>query len=442
MDYEAALQFIKDCTKFGIKLGMERITEILRRLGNPQDQFCSVHIAGTNGKGSTTAMYDSIFQEAGYKTGRFTSPHLISYRERFTVNGIKIAKGQVAEIITRIKPVLEAVSDDGYGNPTEFEIGTIIAFEFFKSEKVDIAIIEVGMGGRFDATNVIRPVLSVITHIDYDHQQYLGDTLTQIAFEKAGIIKPGIPVLIGIQQPEIEEYLCQIAASKGSPVILASKIKASNIEVSENGTVAEYQGTCFGDIRIRLGLIGPHQAMNCINVLAGIGVLHQTGFAISRPHVLNGLRKAVWPGRMERIDGIKGLQLYLDGAHNPDGARALVRTIQWLYPGQKIALLVGILNNRPVDEMAAILTPIAAEVIVTEVTGFKTATASELAVHFKNQGIEVIQEPVPGVALQQLLASRNSVAVAAGSLYLIGLLRSYLLQADIYSGRAGNEKES
>lgn len=426
MNYDEALQFIKECAKFGVKLGLERIGEILRRLKNPEGRFRSVHIAGTNGKGSTAAMFDYIFQEAGYKTGRFTSPHLVSYRERFTVNGVWISQDQLAEIVSRIKPVLEAVALEGFGNPTEFEIGTVIAFEFFAAQAVDVAVIEVGMGGRFDATNVIRPVLSVITRIDYDHQQYLGNSLSEIAFEKAGIIKPGIPVVIGAQLPGIEDYLSQIATSRGSGFKLASDLRIKSLKVAENGTEARYQSTCFGTLRVSLRLIGPHQAMNCLNVLAGIQYLVNAGFKITQSDLLNGLAKTVWPGRMERIESIRPLQLYLDGSHNPDGARALVDTIKLLYPGQKVDMLVGILDNKSYAEMAAIFSEIAAAVLVTGITGFQAAPASELAAIFNERGIESTIEPVPEEALRRLMASTNSVAVAAGSLYLIGELRALI----------------
>lgn len=426
MNYEAALKYIKECSKFGIKLGLERVSEILKRLGNPQEQFRSVHIAGTNGKGSTAAMFDFVLQEAGYKTGRFTSPHLASYRERFTVNGVWISKEQLCEIVAKVKPVLEAVSGDGFGDPTEFEIGTVIAFEFFAAQSVDVAIIEVGMGGRFDATNVIRPVLSVITRIDYDHQQYLGNSLTDIAFEKAGIIKPGVPVIIGAQLPGIESYLCRIADSRGSICKLASDITIGPVTVSEDGTESIYQPTYFGPLRFRLKLIGPHQAVNCLNVLAGVEHLVNAGFMITSSILLNGLAKAVWPGRMERIEQVKPVKLYLDGAHNPNGARALVDTIKLLYPGQRIDMLVGILDNKSYGEMAAIFSEIAATVIVTEIPGFKAAPGVELATIFAGYGAAVINEPVPEKALARLMVSSNPVAVAAGSLYLIGGLRSVI----------------
>jgi dihydrofolate synthase/folylpolyglutamate synthase len=426
MNYDEAVKFIKECAKFGVKLGLERIGEILKRLGNPEKRFRSVHIAGTNGKGSTAAMFDSVFREAGYKTGRFTSPHLVSYRERFTVNGVWISTNQLSEIISKVKPVLEAVSRDGFGNPTEFEIGTVLAFEFFAAQAVDVAVIEVGMGGRFDATNVIAPILSVITRIDYDHQQYLGNSLPEIAFEKAGIIKPGIPVVIGLQLPEIETYLSQITTSRGSKFKLATDIMIESVKVTENGTESLYQQTYFGPLKVDLRLIGPHQAVNCLNVLAGMEPLTNAGFKITQSALLNGLAKAVWPCRMERIERIKPLKLYLDGAHNPDGARALVGTIKLLYPGQRVDMLVGILENKSYGEMVAIFSEIAATVIVTGIPGFKAVPCPELAAIFTSYGIAAISEPDSHEALTRLMASSNTVAVAAGSLYLMGELRSIL----------------
>jgi len=432
MNYDEALQYIRECGKFGVKLGLERVREILKRLGNPEGRFRSVHIAGTNGKGSTAAMMDYVFQEAGYKTGRFTSPHLASYRERFTVNGVWISKDQLAEIVARVKPVLEAVAADGFGNPTEFEIGTVIGFEFFAAQAVDLAVIEVGMGGRFDATNVIQPVLSIITRIDYDHQQYLGNSLREIGFEKAGIIKPGIPVVIGLQPPEIEDYLSQIAASRGCEFQLASDIAIQSVTVTGEGTKARYQSADLGTLQVSVPLIGPHQAVNCLNVLAGLPILNKNGFTITPSALLNGLAQTVWPGRMEPIKSAKRfgrnkpLTLYLDGAHNPNGARVLVDTIKHLYPGQKVAMLVGILDNKCYAEMAQIFAEIATTVIVTGITGFQAAPVADLAAIFNEHRIETIIEPIPEKALTRLFASAQSVAFAAGSLYLIGELRSII----------------
>ncbi len=426
MEYEQALQYIKDCSKFGLKLGLERIGAILERLGHPEREFPSVHIAGTNGKGSTTAMFEAVLSPSR-RIGRFTSPHLSSYRERFVIGGQMIAKTELAELVSELKPVLEAVSRDGFGDPTEFEVGTALAFLYFARRRVDLALIEVGMGGRFDATNVIWPILSVITHIALDHQQYLGDTLERIAFEKAGIIKPEVPVVIGVQEPEIEAYLAGIARSRGSRYALASKIALQDCEVTEDETVAEYTGTRFGAFRITLGLLGRHQAQNCLNLLAALEFLKEAGFDLNQPQLLDGLAQAAWPGRLERIRNLPDHRLFLDGAHNPDGARALVAAFQEIYPGRKAILLVGVLGNRPLTEIAEIFSAIAERVVVTTVPDPKSAPPDELADIFRGIGVEAWVEPEPGSALRKALTMGNPLVVASGSLYLIGWLRSLLL---------------
>ncbi len=429
MTYDEALAFIKECTKFGMKLGLERITEILRRLGDPQQKFRAIHIAGTNGKGSTVAMYEAVLQEAGIHTGRYTSPHLSTYRERFVVEGAMIAKTELATLMSELKPVLNSVVADGYGSPTEFEVGTALAFLFFARRQVEIALVEVGMGGRFDATNVLQPMLSVITHIALDHQQYLGDTLEKIAFEKAGIIKPGVPVVIGLQDAGIEAFFTAVAAERQCRYQLASTIATSEIKLSESGTIAQYGNTSLGDLTLGLGLLGEHQVANSLNVISGLPFLAEAGFSITNTQLTNGLAKAQWPSRVERIPTVAPQHFYLDGAHNPDGARALVKTIQAIYPGQQVALLVGIQNNRPLQEMAAIFAPIAASVIVTTVPiPPQNSEPGELAAAFEELGLAVSVEPDQQLALQKVLQTDHRVIVASGSLFLTGLLRSILLQ--------------
>lgn len=427
MDYQSALAYIHDCSKFGIKLGLERITEIMKRLGDPQERYKIVHVAGTNGKGSTAAFYDYALREAGLKVGRFTSPHLSSYRERITVNGELIPEADLAELITQLQPIVQAVAADGFGLPTEFELGTAVGLLYFARQEVDVAVIEVGMGGRFDATNIVTPMLSVIAHIALDHQEYLGDTLEQIAFEKAGIIKPGIPVVIGVQEPKIEEYLAKIAKARKAPYRLASKIRVDKVNNYETGSCyrAFYPGN--EELPVQLGLIGKHQVSNSLNLLAGWESLSQGGISLTQEIALSGLAMANWPGRFERIPGFEPLKLYLDGAHNPDGMQALVEALASIYPGQKADFIVGILNNRPLPEMAAILAPIARRVIVTKVPDPKSATTEELGNAFAELGVETVAEPVPEKALDLLLKTDNQLAVICGSLYLIGYLREWVI---------------
>ncbi|TCL62400.1 dihydrofolate synthase/folylpolyglutamate synthase [Hydrogenispora ethanolica] len=427
MDYQTALNFIQECTKFGIKLGLERIGEILRRMGHPEERFRAIHIAGTNGKGSTAVMYEALLREAGFRVGRFTSPHLSTYRERFVVDGELIGQSELAQLVTELQPVLAAVTADGFGSPTEFEVGTALAMQFFARHKVDLAVIEVGMGGRFDATNIIKPLFSVITHIALDHQQYLGDTLEKIAFEKAGIIKPGIPVVIGRQEPAIERYLMEIAESRRSPYRTASAVQVRRFTPGEAGTAVEYAHPRLGDLRLQLGLIGRHQVDNSLNVLAGLDFLETAGIATSPELLRSSLAKVRWPSRFERIEAVAPQKFYLDGAHNPDGVAALVETLQALYPGERVTLLIGILNNRPLPELAALFAQVAANVVTTTVPDPKSADPEELAELFRGLGIASVAEPDPRRALEQVRGSGSGIVVASGSLYLTGLLRSILL---------------
>jgi dihydrofolate synthase/folylpolyglutamate synthase len=426
LSYDAALQYIKECSKFGVKLGLERMNAILARLNHPEQQFRALHVAGSNGKGSTVAMFDAVLRATGYKTGRFTSPHLVSYRERFVINGVMISEEQLAELVAELKPVIASVTAAGYGTPTEFEVGTALAFRHFARQQVDVAVVEVGMGGRFDATNVINPVLSVITHIALDHQEYLGDTLEKIAFEKAGIIKPGIPVVIGVQEPIVREFLARIAAERGAIARQAGDLAVIALTISESGTAFTLNSPSFGKLPVKLGLIGRHQVDNCRNVIAGAELLSSRGLPVSRERLLTGLAEATWPGRLERMAGVIRPKLFFDGAHNPDGVRALVDTLKALFPGQKTDLLFGKLANRPSEEMAAILSEVAQRVITTTVPYGKSTTAEELAITFQNCGVDAISEPDPATALDMLLKTDNPIAVATGSFYLTGFLRSAL----------------
>ncbi len=426
MNYQEALLYIKECTKFGIKLGLKRMTEILNRLNNPQDQYKIIHIAGTNGKGSTVSMFGSVLQQAGYRVARYNSPHLVTYRERFVVNGVLITKNELAEIVTVIKPVLESVISDGYGEPTEFEVGTAIAFTYFAVKNVDLAIIEVGMGGRFDATNVVKPILSVITHIALDHQEYLGSDLEKIAFEKAGIIKPEIPLVIGKQDFYIQEYLRKIAVDRNTPVTTVTQLEVNSSLITENGTEFTIENSFYGFLPIKLGLIGEHQIDNCLNLLASLDNLKESGINITKEQLLAGLAQVTWPGRMERITSVTPIKLYLDGAHNPDGVKALTESIRKIFPGQKVDLLLGILNNRPLEEIARILSEIANKVIITRVPDPKSASLEDVRTAFLENGVLAITEPSPDKALKILLNTDNRLAVATGSLYLIGYLRGLL----------------
>ncbi len=302
MNYKQSITFLESYWKFGIKLGLHRINYLLDRLDNPQNKFKCVHIAGTNGKGSVCAMLSSILKLAGYKTAMFTSPHLIEYTERFKVNGLDISKQKLAGYISRISRIIGSKKYKGE-QPTEFEILTAIAFLYFAEMKVDIAVIEVGLGGRYDSTNVITPILSLITNVDYDHVNILGNSLKKIAYEKAGIIKTKVPVIT--------------TETKQIPLRVVKRVaKAIKTDVSVLGDDYSSLKGCS------LSLIGEHQKTNALLAVAAAKKLVTIGYDISVDDIKKGLKAAKWQGRFHVIR--KTPTIIIDGAHNESGINKLV----------------------------------------------------------------------------------------------------------------------
>jgi len=430
MNYTQALEYIDYCSKLPFNLNLNHISELTKRLDSPHTKFRSIHITGTNGKGSTTAMMVSVLRGCGLKVAAYTSPHLCSYRERITINGVWISKKEFAYYVQIVKNKADEMVIENVGQCTEFEIGTAVAFLYFAENNVDIAVIEVGMGGRTDATNIITPIMSIITHIALDHQQYLGDTVLKIANEKSGIIKPNTFAVIGVQDAEVYTFLTRICDQRGTKPLFASDINVCDVSITENGTQFKVNSPNFPSLTnytLKLNLLGSYQIMNALNIIAALPALIASGFSIIPERIQYALEKTHWAGRMERIVSITPLHLYFDGAHNPDGALALVQSLKEIYPNQKVDLVVGILKNRPIQEMAKILSQVAKRVIVTTVPDDRTSSISELEQVFKEQSVQVISEERPENALQLVQQTDNKVAVITGSLYLVGLLRSKLL---------------
>jgi len=324
--------------KFGINLGLDRIEYLLEKLDNPHLKFKSIHVAGTNGKGSVCAMLSSVFVEAGFKTGLYTSPHLFKYNERIRVGELEIGNLEMERPFRKIKPHAKKVQ------ATIFEILTAMAFKYFADKKVDIAVVEVGMGGRFDATNVLIPEVSVITNIDYDHTEYLGKTLKKIAFEKSGIIKPGVPVVTGERKKEALSVIRRIAKKNRSRCAVA-----------------------MGEVRneMRSALCGPHQRINAAVAVKTIELLKD--FKVTKGAIRAGLKKVKWPGRFEIISSSHfPVPVIVDGAHNLAGIRALVVTIREQKIKTPLTVIFGAQKTKDVDAMIKELKPIAKEIIVTQ----------------------------------------------------------------------------
>ncbi len=425
----STLDYLYSLERFGIRLGLETTEKLLSMMGNPERSYKTIHVAGTNGKGSTCAFLASVLRSQGYCVGVYTSPHLVRFNERIQVNGIEITDEQLIELTEFIR---NQYANAGLAS-TFFEFTTGIAFEFFRRQKVDIAVIEVGMGGRLDATNVLLPIVSVITNISFDHQAYLGSTLLEIANEKAGIIKRGVPLVTGETHSEIRnlfERHCKELTSEfqsSHESITVHRI-SSNLE----GQVFRSEGRICGEFFIRL--LGDHQLQNAQLALATIAQLRNEGIAISDSAIKEGLAHATWPGRLEIVNNSP--LVLVDGAHNVAGINAIVTFLHQLAKQRRelltlneqfqkkppfSVLILAIASDKEHDLMVRDLVPLFKQVIVTE-GSFKPIPADKLARAVREYNSNVLIIPKPTIAIREALqfAKKNDVIVITGSLYMIG----------------------
>lgn len=443
MTYEQALTYIHSRNRFGIKLGLERMRALLELLGAPHAKYPVIHIAGTNGKGSTTALVSTVLKVAGYRVGVFTSPHLSSYCERMSINGTPIAPERLAVLVEKIRLVVEeAALDPMIGPPTEFEFGTLLALAYFAAEQVDLAVFEVGMGGRLDATNVLMPLVSGITHIALDHQEYLGNDLISIAKEKAGIIKPKIPVVIAPQTAEVSALLEETAQRQHAPPYLVGREVHYTLErTDQTGTYLKLQWKDDFPFKLRVNLFGAHQAANAALAYGLLQTVKSQGFSWRREDLEEGFNTVVWPGRMEYFPGPP--RVLLDGAHNPDGVLALAHGLSQLFPKQEFCVILGVLDNRPVEVMATQLSSLLAgrlqRVYATTVPEAKAASCERISRSFQARPVDVVLAPDPARALSLALAEldNDEILVVAGSLYLVGYMRPLVL--DYLAKKPGGE---
>ncbi|HHV61263.1 MAG TPA: bifunctional folylpolyglutamate synthase/dihydrofolate synthase [Firmicutes bacterium] len=437
MNYDESLRFMRALGKFGVNLGLARIERLLEMLGNPHQGLRAIHIAGTNGKGSTAAIIDSILRASGYRVGLYTSPHLVSYTERIRVDGEAIPEIDVARIITRMMPMLEHIAGDReLGHPTEFEVSTALALAFFNERKVDMAVIEVGMGGRFDATNVITPAVSVITHIDYDHTDRLGTTIRDIASEKAGIIKEGRPVVVAPQHPEAWEVIEACCREKGSAVKLVGRdvtfctggFHATPLSPLD-GQYCSIKGEKYTLGDLFLPLLGRHQVVNCATALGAVEVLADRGIATSEEAIRQGIEATRWPGRMEVVQ--RDPVVILDGAHNLDGIARLVEGLhefraKGLVPG-RIKVVIGVSRDKPVVEMVRELASAADEFVATRARSSRLGGAEPEAIaqaaRLLGKPVEIEMDSIEAVRRALTGAGPGDFIVICGSLYLVGDVR-------------------
>jgi dihydrofolate synthase/folylpolyglutamate synthase len=440
MNYDSAVRYLLSLGRelaaptqaAAAKFDLENISVLAERLGRPDRAYPSAHIAGTNGKGSTAAFLESILRHAGFPTGLNTSPHLEKINERIRVNGEEIADDAFAQILERIVAVTEELLAAGKlrAHPTYFECVTAMAFEYFAQTRVEFGIFEVGLGGRLDATNILTPVVSVITRVDFDHENFLGHSLPEIATEKAGILKPAVPVVLAEQRPEAREVVVARAADLGCRVTETATAFQIDDESMEDGCVSARvtEGASGWSIEVAPRLPGRFQLQNALNAVAAARLLQERGFRISDESITQGIAATVWPGRIEKLQSQP--DVYLDGAHNPSAARELVAFWEQNFAGRRIFLLYGALRDKAVDEIAGQLFPRATKVIFTEPRTSRAISAaqlSEIAAHHAAQS-SVIADAEQALDHVLSKAAPDDAIFITGSLYLVGQLRQYWRQ--------------
>ena len=410
MTYAEAIQFLYGLQMFGANFGLARAEKLAALAGNPQEKLRFFHVAGTNGKGSTCAMLESIYRAAGLRVGLFTSPHLVSFRERIQVNRQLISETDVARLAAELQESLKEFSPEQH--PTMFEVVTVMALKFFAEQKCDLVIWETGLGGRLDATNIVTPIASVITNIALDHTQWLGDTLEKIAAEKAGIIKSGVPVVTATTQPEVLAVIEKAALEKKSPLTRIAELSTFNLQPSTS-------------------LIGEHQKQNAALALAAVEVL-QKQIPVAEEKARAGLANVNWPGRLQLIK--RGSQTFLlDGAHNVAGVEALRAAL----PGGAPTLVIGLLGDKDWRPMCEMLTPLAGKIFTVPVASARTADAHELAktFHAANQRAEV--SACKNLSAALAASKHEPFIVITGSLYLIGEALELLGHSPAGAGERG-----
>lgn len=401
MTYADAIQFLYGLRLFGTKLGLDQTRQLARQAGDPQRHLRFIHVAGTNGKGSTCAMLESIYRAAGLRVGLFTSPHLVSFRERIQVNRQLIAEADVVRLVREMRELLADFAPGAH--PTFFEVVTIMALRYFAEEACQLVVWETGLGGRLDATNIVTPLASVITNVQLDHEKWLGNTLAEIAREKAGIIKPGVPVLTAAQSPEVLEVIESTALRQQAPLTRVPLSALASPPLNE----------------LQLPLLGEHQRLNAALALATARVL-AAQLPVPEPVVLAGLRQVQWPGRLQQHRTSEGATILLDGAHNPAGAEALRAALERSFPEQKPAFILGIFADKDWKGMCRILAPRAKRMLFAPVQSERTASPQQLEGVMRELDAQLPTAACASLADALARARGEPLLVITGSLHLVG----------------------
>jgi len=426
MNFKQAVNWLYGLQKYGMKLGLERITHIAAELDNPHKNYKTIHVGGTNGKGSVCKFLESILVRNGYTVGVYTSPHLQHISERIVVNNKEITENELVSLVKKIKPITDEMMKKN-NNPTFFEVFTAIAFEYFKEKKVDFAIIEVGLGGRFDATNIVKPEVSIITNISSEHQDVLGKKIKDIAFEKAGIIKENTP-LVTAAKDEALRVIEKIAKEKKTHIEKISELnwKRTNIdglnqEFLIKGILRSYSVTT--------SLIGRYQGENIAIAISTVEILQNNGYIISKNSIINGIKNTVNPGRMEVVSSRPCV--LLDGAHNIAGMKVLIETLENDFQFEGLIVVLGILSDKNIEEMLPFILPVSDFIITTKSSNKRACNPKKLKDIIEDLGykkeIFVKDQIINAIDHAKSIAKKNDLICITGSLFTVGEARDYLV---------------
>ena len=426
-EYQRSLDYLYGLEKFGMIFGLTQVERILEALGNPHREVQAIHIGGTNGKGSTAAMMASILQKEGYRMGLYTSPHLIRFTERIKVNGKEIEKEEVAELAGWMKERIEAA---GIPSPfTFFDFTTAMGLLYFKQKMVDLAILEVGLGGRLDSTNVIDPLLSIITNIAKDHEEYLGRSILKIAREKAGIIKKDRPLITAATQPQVLRLFSKVCREKGTPYYRVGK-EFRYVQNEERHF--DYEGLHRKLWGISLNLGGPHQIINATTALGAMEVLDDLGYPVSNDAMIEGLKEVEWPGRLEMV--CSSPRVVLDGAHNPAGALVLKESLGKEFQYRHLILLLGVMKDKDIKSILHLLAPLADHLILTRPHYDRAASPALLKKTLGGSGkkAEIVEDLEAAIEKGLSMTQDEDLLCIAGSLYTVGEARAYFRPGERY----------
>jgi len=432
VQYDEALDFLYGLTKFGFNFGLGRINYLMGLLGNPHRHLRVIHIGGTNGKGSTAVMVARVLEAAGYRAGLFSSPHIHSYTERYLINGSPISEERFAALLTRLKPLLEQMVRDGHEHPTEFEVCTALGFLYFFEEKVDFLVLEVGLGGAIDSTNIVEnPLVSVITNVTFDHMDYLGRTIREIATIKAGIIKPGGHVVTAAADPDALEVIVAKCRENGASLLrVGQDITWQLKEAVPAGTSFDLHSPWGSYTDLRIPLAGQYQVLNAATALGALETLrHVHGVKLDFPEDLRrGFARSHWPARLELLSKSPGV--LVDVSHNYDGARTLKAALEGIYHYRRLILVMGMLGDKERERVVGELAPLADTVIITRPLSPRAGDWQQLAVEARRyvDRVHLIEEITGAVDAALKDAGPEDLVCITGSFYMVSDARAYLLE--------------